>query len=337
MMKETLESLCSGEDLSADAACSVFSRVIAGELDDIEIASLVTALKSKGETPDEVAGAARALRNAAGAFPTPDYACADTCGTGGDGMQTVNISTAVALVAAEMGIPIVKHGNRSVSSQCGSADVLEKVGVHLEAAPDVARRCLDETNICFLFAPHYHAGVRHAMPVRRTLATRTIFNLLGPLVNPAAPQFQVMGVYDPELCRPAAETLGLLGCESALVVHGSGMDEIALHGPTRAARLSNGRVEELQICPEDAGLDRHPIEALKGGGPDENARWFRNVLAGRGNEAHNSAIAINAGALALVTGRADSLLEGTHMALDTLASGRANARLNRFAEVSHGA
>lgn len=336
-MKDILESLCRRDDLSESAARRVFSRVIAGELSDIEISSLVTALKAKGETPDEVAGAARALRDAAAPFARPDYDCADTCGTGGDGMQTVNISTAVALVAAEIGIPIVKHGNRSVSSKCGSADVLEKVGVNLEASADVARRCLDETNICFLFAPHYHAGVRHAMPVRRSLATRTIFNLLGPLVNPAAPRFQVMGVYDPDLCGPAAETLGLLGCESALVVHGSGLDEIALHGPTRAARLADGRIEELEITPEQAGLDRYPLDALRGGEPDENARWFRNVLAGRGNDAHNAAIAINTGALALVTGRADSLREGTNLALDILESGRANARLNRFAEVSHGA
>jgi anthranilate phosphoribosyltransferase len=336
-MKDILESLCRREDLPEETAHAVFSRVIDGQVSDIEIASLVTALKAKGETPDEVAGAARALRDAAAHFPKPTYACADTCGTGGDGMQTVNISTAVALVAAEMGIPIVKHGNRSVSSKCGSADVLEKVGVNLEASPDVARRCLDETHICFLFAPHYHAGVRHAMPVRRSLATRTIFNLLGPLVNPAAPRFQVMGVYDPQLCRPAAETLGLLGCESALVVHGSGLDEIALHGPTHAARLADGEVHELEITPEDAGLAQYPLDSLRGGEPEENARWFRSVLAGDGSDAHNAAIGINAGALAMVTGRADTLAEGVEMALETLTSGRANSRLNRFAEVSHGA
>lgn len=336
-MKTIIEMLCRGEDLPEDTCFEVFSRVIAGDVTEIELSSLVTALKAKGETPDEVAGAARALRAAAAPFPSPDYACADTCGTGGDGMQTVNISTAVALVAAEMDIPIVKHGNRSVSSKCGSADVLEKVGVHLEADANVARRCLDETNICFLFAPHYHSGVRHAMPVRRTLATRTIFNLLGPLVNPAAPAHQVMGVYDPKLCRPAAETLGLLGCESALVVHGSGLDEIALHGPTTAAHLVDGRVEEIEITPADAGLNNYPLAALEGGEPDENARWFRRVLAGKGSDAHNAAIAINAGALAMVTGRSDTLRDGAELALETLASGRAGTRLNRFAEVSHGA
>ncbi|MGM0555951.1 MAG: anthranilate phosphoribosyltransferase [Myxococcota bacterium] len=336
-MKDILESLCRHEDLPEDTAHRVFSRVIDGQLSEIEIASLVTALKAKGETPDEVAGAARALREAAADFPAPPYACADTCGTGGDGMQTVNISTAVALVAAEMGIPIVKHGNRSVSSKCGSADVLEKVGVNLEASAEVARRCLDEANICFLFAPHYHAGVRHAMPVRRALATRTIFNLLGPLVNPAAPKFQVMGVYDPKLCKPAAETLGLLGCESALVVHGSGLDEIALHGSTHAARLVDGRVHELEITPDQAGLSEYPLDALRGGEPEENARWFRRVLAGDGNDAHNAAISINAGALAMVTGRADTLADGVEMALEALKSGRADSRLSRFAEVSHGA
>jgi len=335
-VKALLEHLSAGRDLTRAGARTVFEALVQGELEPVVIAAMIMALKCKGEQPEEIAGAAEALRGAALPFPKPTYGYADNCGTGGDGMHTVNISTAGAFIAAELGVPVAKHGNRSVSSRCGSADVLEACGVKLQPSPEVARRCLDEVGLCFLMAPQYHAGLRHAVPVRRALRTRTMFNLLGPLVNPATPPWQVMGVYDPRLCEPLARTLGLLGCEVALVVHGSGLDEIALHGPTTAARLYKGHVDVLTLVPEDAGVTRAPIEALAGGDPDDNARWLRQFLAGDAPRAHAEAVALNVGALVWSVGRSPTLEEGVAQALDTIRSGRAAHRLDALARLSHG-
>lgn len=335
-MSGVLDTL-SRRNLSRDETTGIFRELMAGGYHEIEIAGLVAALKTRGETPEEIAGAAAALRAAAVHFPTPDYPCADTCGTGGDGTGTVNISTAVAIISAEMGLPVTKHGNRSVSSQCGSADVLEAVGIKLDASPEVSRRCLDEVGVCFLFAPQYHSGVRHAMPVRKTLATRTIFNLLGPLSNPGHPTFQLMGVYDPALCVPLARTLGLLGCQAALVVHGAGLDEVALHGPTVGALWQDGRLTELEFTPEEAGLPRYPIEALAGGDPAHNARWLRGLLGGHGAPAHRDAVAVNTGALAWIGGLAPTLSDGVGLATAAIDSGKALTRLDRWVELSHGA
>ncbi len=329
-----LERLCAGEDLTAEEAAAAFGRVVAGELSEIEISALVVALKGKGERPAEIAGAAAALRAAALPFDRPAGIVADTCGTGGDGQHTVNVSTAGAFVAAELGVAVAKHGNRSVSSRCGSADALETCGVKIDADPALAARCLREVGICFLMAPQYHRGIGHAMPVRRTLKTRTIFNLLGPLVNPAAPSHQVMGVYAPEYCAPLAETLGLLGLERALVVHGSGLDELALHGETTAALWEEGAVRELTLSPEDAGVARAPIEALRGGEPEENARWLREVLAGGASEPQRAAVALNAGALAWIAGRAGDLREGVAQALEAMAQGGPARRLEQLAALS---
>jgi anthranilate phosphoribosyltransferase len=333
----TVLDALSHRHLTRDETAATFTHLMGGGFSDIEIAALVAALKARGESPEEIAGAAEALRGAARPFPRPGYTFADTCGTGGDGTGTINVSTAVALVVAELGIPVAKHGNRSVSSQSGSADVLEQLGVRLDPDPDAARRCLDETGICFLFAPLYHSGVRHAMPVRKTLATRTIFNLLGPLSNPSHPGFQLLGVYDPALCVPLAVTLGLLGVEAALVVHGGGLDEVALHAPTTAALWRDGRVTELELTPEEAGLRRQPLEALRGGDPATNAGLLRALLSGRGEAAHRDAVALNAGALAWVAGRADTLGDGVALALDALEGGRPAKRLADWARLSHGA
>lgn len=337
MRMATVLDALSRRSLSREETTGVFSHLMGGGYVDVEIAALVAALKARGETPEEIAGAAEALRGAARAFPRPDYRFADTCGTGGDGTGTVNVSTAVAIVAAELGLPVAKHGNRSVSSQCGSADVLEELGVKVDAPPEVARRSLDEVGLAFLFAPMYHSGVRHAMPVRKALATRTIFNLLGPISNPSHPAIQLMGVYDPALCRPLALTLGLLGAEAALVVHGEGMDEVALHGTTTAALWRDGRLTELEFTPEEAGLRRQPLSSLQGGGPATNAAFLRALLAGRGQPAHRDTVAINAGALAWIAGLADTLGDGVALALETIASGRAAERLRRWAELSHAA
>ena len=323
--------------LTREEATSTFAHLVRGGFGELEIAALLAALKARGETPDEIAGAAHALRGAARAFPRPAYRFADTCGTGGDGASSLNVSTAVAIVAAEMGLPVAKHGNRSVSSQCGSADVLEAVGLKLEASPETARRCLDDVGLCFLFAPQYHAGVRHATPVRTALGTRTIFNLLGPLSNPSHPAIQLMGVYDPTLCRPLAMTLGLLGAEAALVVHGDGLDEIALHGTTTAALWRGGRLTELEFTPEEAGLVRRPLASLAGGAPAMNAALLRALLAGRGASAHRDAVALNAGALGWIAGLAGTLGDGVALALESINSGQPAKRLERWVELSHGA
>lgn len=337
MIRDTLEQICRGQDLSAAQSEQVFGLLMSGQLDPAQIAGLLVGLKAKGESAQELSGAAKALRAAATPFERPSYEIADTCGTGGDGAHTVNISTAVAFVVAAQGLAVVKHGNRSVSSSCGSADVLEACGVHITASPAQSRRCLDEAGVCFLFAPSYHQGVRFAMPVRRALGTRTIFNLLGPLINPASPDYQVMGVYDPALCAPIAQTLGLLGVKAALVVHGAGLDELATDAPTQAALYRDGRVTALELVPEEAGLLRYPRTALAGGLPEHNATWLKGLLGGRGESAHQAAVALNAGALLWIAGRAPHLAAGVSQALEILSTSAALSRLEQLIEVSHGA
>ncbi len=333
-MRAVIDTLCDGIDLSQTESEALFRSMLEGTFVDVEVSALLVALKGKGEAPEEIAGAVRALCAAATPFPRPDYLFADCCGTGGDGLGTINISTAAGLVAAAAGLPIAKHGNRSVSSRCGSADVLESLGVRLDPTPSTARRALDDVGFTFLFAPRYHGGLKHVMNVRRTLKVRTIMNLLGPLVNPSAPPVQLLGVYDPSRVLDTARTLRLLGCRSALVVHGGGLDEIALHAPTHAARLQDGVIEEMTLTPEDAGLARVPISALAGGGPQANAGWLERLLAGKGEREHRHAVAINAGALLWIAGRAGDLRQGTEQALDILASDRAYVVLSRFIAAS---
>jgi len=332
---ETLEAL-RVRSLDRGEATRLFRAIVAGELGEVEMAAVLGALKTRGETPVEIAGAAEALRESALPFPVPDYPYADTCGTGGDGVGSLNVSTAVAFVAAEMGVPVAKHGNRSVSSRCGSADVLEALGARLDAPPQVSRRCLDEIGICFLLAPQYHPGVRHAMPVRRALATRTIFNLLGPLANPARPPWQLMGVYDPRLVAPLAETLGLLGARAALVVHGAGHDELVLHGSSTVARWKDGRLDTMMLTPEHAGLPSAPADALLGGEPMANAAWLRDVLGGEATPAQIDAVALNTGALLWLTDQFRTLPEAAAAAGAVIRSGAPRQRLSRFIELSHG-
>ncbi len=325
----TGESLCEGE------AETLFGEIVAGRLPEPAIAAMLVALRLKGETADEMIGAARALRAADADFPRPDYLFADSCGTGGDGSASINVSTAVAFTAAAAGLPIAKHGNRSVTSRCGSADVLEQLGARLDVTADVSRKALDETGICFLFAPLYHPGLRHAGPVRRMLKVRTIMNMLGPCVNPAEPKVQLLGVADPALLEPIAKTLAALGVARALVVHGSGLDEIALHGETEAVRVRGGMLERMTIRPEDAGLERRPVQVLRGGGPEENAERLKALLMGHGVAAETEVVALNTGALLMTAGLAADLREGVGMALQVLASGEAYRRLELFIEATN--
>ncbi|RUO26138.1 anthranilate phosphoribosyltransferase [Aliidiomarina minuta] len=327
---QELARVLDGETLDLAATEKLFQHLIAGQLTDAQIAGMLVAMKIRGETPAEIAGAAKALRGAAKPFPAPDYPIADTCGTGGDGSNTINISTAAALVAASMGVAVAKHGNRSVSSRSGSADVLESLHIPLDGTPDNARKMLDKHNFCFLFAPHYHPGVKYAMPTRQELKTRTLFNLLGPLINPAQPQVQLLGVYKPELCRPMAETLQLLGCPRAMVVHGTGLDEIALHGPTRVVEVNQEQIQEYELNPTDFGVQDAPISSLRGGDADQNARLLKAVLEGQGKPEHRDAIAMNVAALLYMTGSSDSLQDATAAVLQHLSEGHAAAHLTRM-------
>ena len=330
-----LPKLLSGEDLPIEDAEHLFERLVLGRLEPAEIAGMLIAFRMKGETAEEMIGAAHALSAAAQPFQRPDYLFADCCGTGGDGSGLINVSTATAFVAAACGLPVAKHGNRSVSSRCGSADVLEALGARIDVSPDRARAMLDEIGFCFLFAPAYHPGMKHAALVRRQLSVRTVMNLLGPCINPARPPVQLLGVADPRMLRKIAEVLGAMGVRQALVVHGSGLDEVALHGKTRAIRLSDGEMTELVMSPEDAGLKRAPLDVVVGGDAEENAARLRALLAGQGSQAEADLVALNAGALLMVAGLSEDLRMGVALARDALRSGKAGTLLARFVEASN--
>ena len=331
-----LPRLLAGENLPAEDAEHLFERLVLGKLEPAEIAGMLIALRMKGETADEMIGAARGLFAAALPFKQPDYLFADCCGTGGDGSGLINVSTAVAFVSAACGLPVAKHGNRSVSSRCGSADVLEALGARIDVDPSAARKLLDETGFCFLFAPAYHPGMKHAALVRRQLQVRTVMNLLGPCINPAKPPVQLLGVADPKLLRRVAQTLDAMGVDEALVVHGSGLDEVALHGETRAVRLSAGEISEMLITPEDADIERAPLNVVTGGDVEENAARLRALLDGRGSQAEQDITILNASALLVTAGKAGSLREGAGLARDALRSGRAGAVLDAYIEASNG-
>jgi len=331
-----LPRLLSGDDLSIEDSQHLFERLVLGRLEPAEIAGMLIALRMKGETAEEMIGAARALSAAAQPFERPDYLFADCCGTGGDGSGLINVSTATAFVAAAAGLPIAKHGNRSVSSRCGSADVLEALGAKIDLPPASARTVLDETGFCFLFAPAYHPGMKHAALVRRQLSVRTIMNLLGPCINPARPPVQLLGVADPRMLRRIAETLQAMGVSQALVVHGSGLDEVALHGETLAVRLSDGEISQFVMSPEDAGLERAPLSVVAGGDPAENAIRLRNLLEGTASKAEIDITILNAAALLHTAGKAATLKDAADTARDVLQSGKAAKILDAYIEASRG-
>lgn len=334
-VEEPLGRLLGGEDLSSADAQQIFEALVRGDLTEIWITALLVALKVKGETEQELIGATRALRAAAVPFPRPDYPFADTCGTGGDGSGSINISTAAALVAAAAGLPIAKHGNRSASSHCGSADVLERLGARIDLPAEESRRVLDETGFCFLFTPQYHPSVGVAGPVRRTLKVRTIMNFMGPCLNPAQPPVQLLGTSREDLLEPICRTLAELGTEKALVVYGSGLDEVAVHAETTAVRLSEGRLHREIIRPEDLGIERSPLSSLKGGGLAENAERLSNVLLGRGRSAETASVALNAGALLATASAEPDLGASYRLALDVIRRGAAYDRLRHFVALTN--
>lgn len=333
---DSLNLLLEQQDLTFEQANSFFDLVMQGEVSEIELTAALIALKIKKETAQEIAGAAKAMRDHATKFNAHNLVCADSCGTGGDGSNTINVSTTAAIVAAACGINLVKHGNRSVSSKSGSADLLRTLGINIEMTPEQASICLKETGFTFLFAPLYHLGVKHAMPVRTTLKTRTIFNILGPLTNPAAPQVQLLGVYDKSLCRPMAETLKTLGTERAMIVHGEGTDEIALHGTTHVAELVDGEIKEYTLTVEDFGVEHYSLDQIAGDTPEYNAKASIEILNGTGPDAHNAAIAVNVAALLVMHNLAADFKAATQQVLTVLKSGQAADKLKEIVEVSNG-
>lgn len=336
-----LELLYQGKSLSREQTFEIFGALIRGEMSETAMAGMLVALKIRGETIDEISGAADAMRAAATPFPYPERhnnplhnGLVDIVGTGGDGFNTINISTTAAFVAAAAGAKVAKHGNRGVSSKSGSSDLLAQFGIDLTMSPDTASRCLEVFNLCFLFAPHYHGGVKHAVPVRQALKTRTLFNVLGPLINPARPDFMLLGVYSPDLVLPIAQVLKVLGVKRAMVVHGSGLDEVALHGNTQVAELKDGDIIEYQLTPADLGVPLAQISDLEGGEPAQNALITEAILKGYGTEAQTNAVAINAGCALYVCGIADSVKAGTLLAITTIQSGKAFELLSQLVKVS---
>lgn len=326
---QLLEQLYSGHSLSTSESTALFNAVIQGELSNEQIAAMLIALKVRGANTEEITGAVAASLQNAKAFPHPNYPFADIVGTGGDGQNTINISTASAIVAASMGAKVAKHGNRSVSSKSGASDVLTALGVNVNVTPEQARQALDEIGVCFLFAQQYHSGFRHVAPIRAALKTRTIFNILGPLINPARPTYHLLGVYAPELVKTYAETAVALGHKYSFVVHGSGLDEVALHGETQVAEIKNGKIEYFTLTPEDFGLKAQSLESLRGGEPQENAQMLTALLQGKGKAEHANAVAANTALLLKLFGH-DDLKQNVQNVLAHLASGKAFETLQKL-------
>jgi anthranilate phosphoribosyltransferase len=326
--KVLLAHVAQGRALSEGEAEAAFDAIMSGNATPSQMGAFLMALRVRGETVDEITGAARIMRAKALAVDAPPGTI-DTCGTGGDSSGSFNISTASALIVAGCGVPVAKHGNRALSSKSGSADVLTALGVNIDADLAVVRQCLWEIGIGFLMAPRHHSATRHVAPTRVELGTRTIFNLLGPLSSPAMARRQLVGVFAPEWVRPMAEVLGRLGAERAWVVHGEGLDELTTTGPTTVASFDDGRVETLEIVPEDFGLPRARLEDIRGGEPQDNAAAMRDLLGGTGGPLRD-VVLLNSGAALLIAGRATTVEAGIEIAAKALDSGAARGVLEEL-------
>ena len=336
MIREAIARLVEGADLTQPEAALVMEEIMNGQATDAQIGSFLTALRIKGETTDEIAAFARVMRECARKVnPKVSGVLVDTCGTGGDSMSTFNISTAAAFVAAGCGVPVVKHGNRSVSSRCGSADVLEALGINPETGPERASEILEKCSIVFLFAPLYHPAMRHAAGPRKELGIRTVFNMLGPLANPAGAKAQLVGVYHPGLTEKIAHVLSSLGLERAMVVHGSGLDEISTTGPTRVSELAAGTVRTYLLRCQDVGIRPASLEELKGGDAAVNAQILRNVFSGTRGPARDIVL-MNAGAAVYLGGKAGTIEDGIAKSEESIDSGRANTVLDNLIKETGG-
>jgi anthranilate phosphoribosyltransferase len=336
------------QSLSRDAAREVMSEILSGDATDAQIGAFLVALHMKGETVEEIVGFAEAIRTAAAPLDvhgnssiyvsgTERDALVDTCGTGGDAAGTFNISTATSFVVAGAGVRVAKHGNRSVTSQCGSADVMEALGININLPPNRLSDCLEKVGIAFLFAPALHSAMKYVQPARRELKLRTVFNLLGPLTNPARASAQVVGVYSQDLVEKVAQALAMLGLKRALVVHGSdGLDEITVSGPTQVAEVREGSVRTYEVTPEQFGFQRSPLESLFGGDASENATIIRRLLKGE-HSAKRDAVLLNAAAALVAAAKAETISEALPLAIQSVDSGAAEAKMQalvQFTKVS---
>jgi len=333
MIKEAIQTLTSGTSLTMEEAASVMEEIMQGEATPAQFGAFVTALRLKGETVDEIVGLARTMRAKAVPVSVPGP-LVDTAGTGGDDLSTFNISTAAAIVAAGAGLKVAKHGNRAMSSQCGSADVLEALGVRIDLNAGQVQRCLQEVGMAFMFAPIYHPAMKYASAPRREIGIRTVFNILGPLTNPAGARAQIVGVADGALLEKLALALQGLDCYHALVVHGEdGLDEVTITGKTRVCEVKDGSIKSYAIDPEDFGLSRAGLESLRGGTAKENAALLRGIMAGTPGP-RRDAVLLNAAATLLAGDRVGTLQEGVALAQEVIDGGYALAKLERLAEFS---
>ena len=334
MIKEAINLLVSGIDLSEAETAECMQEIMEGRATDSQISSFLTALRIKGETVEEITGAARIMRDKAARIKAPEGVL-DTCGTGGDMSHTFNISTATAIVVAAAGVPVAKHGNRAVSSQAGSADVLEALGIKIDLAPEKVEKCIFETGFGFLFAPLFHPAMKFAIGPRREMGIRTIFNILGPITNPAGAKRQILGVFSSKLTEPLARVLGNLGAEDAMVVHGEdGLDEITISDGTKASRFINGNVENMYLSPEDFGIGRGKKEDLIGGDKEKNAGIILGIFNGEKGHKRN-VVMINAAAGVMVSGRTTDLMTAVEIVKDAIDSGKAIKKLEEIKKISN--
>lgn len=333
--RENLSKIIQGKDLTETEMSSMISDIFSGDTTDAQIGAFMGALATKGETFEELAGAAQAMRKKAHRIQTAAGTVIDTCGTGGDSAGTFNISTTTAFVVAGCGVTVAKHGNRSISSQCGSADLLEALGVKIDADPEITEEAIAEVGIGFLFAPLYHGAMKFAAKARMEIGLRSIFNMLGPLTNPAAANCQLLGVFAPQLTEMFASALSLLGARHALVVHGhDGLDEISICAPTRISELKDGLVRTYDITPEQSFGEAADPDDLKGGGPQENAEITRAILTGKKGP-HRNVILINTAGALVAAGKADTIQEGIRLAEEAIDSGAASGKLEALTAFMH--
>lgn len=332
--KELLEKMLRKENLSSEEAAKMMDLIISKEITSTQTGALLIALRAKGEAPEEISGAATTLLEKAVKVNVKKEVLVDTCGTGGDMLKTFNISTIVAIICAAGGVPIAKHGNKSISSESGSADLLAELGVKIELSPEKVQQCIEEVNIGFIFAPAFHTAMKNVAPVRRELKTRTLFNLLGPLINPALPTHQLIGVYDESLLGIIAQALKKLGRKKAMVVHGSGADELCTWGINKVALLDeDGKINEFAFSPEEVGIKRSNLNEVKGGKPKENAIIALRILNGEKGPKRDIVL-LNAGAVFMIAGKTKTIKEGIEFAAEIVDSGKAKQKLKELIELT---
>ncbi|KKR78904.1 MAG: Anthranilate phosphoribosyltransferase [Candidatus Nomurabacteria bacterium GW2011_GWA2_40_9] len=332
MIQEAISRLIEKKDLTQEEAGAVMSEIMSGKATDAQIAGFLVALRLKGETIDEITACAKVMREKAFIIKPKPQPLIDVVGTGGDKSGTFNISTCAALVVAGAGIAVAKHGNKSVSSKSGSADVLAALGVKIDLEPKKVEQCINEIGFGYMFAPKFHEAMKYAIGPRKELGIRTVFNILGPLTNPAEAPYELMGVFSPDLTEPLAAVIGKLGCKHAFVVHGNGLDEITIEGETKVSEYKDGHVRNFTIKPTDFGIKMAGLNEIKGGSPEECAKIIMNILAGKEKGPKRDVVLLNAGAAIFVAGKAGSIKKGIELAKDSIDSGKALKKLEQLKE-----